>query len=245
MDPAQPAQKDPAGLETLELFSNAPSFNRWLFESIVPYCQGSILEIGSGIGNISRYLLQQPGPVFLSDLRVEYCDTLRGLFGNSSNLGAVFQLDLSLPDFEDKYAQWMHQFDTVVALNVIEHIRADGLAVTNCKKLLKKNGHLIVLVPAYNWLFNSLDLELGHFKRYQKKSLKKLLESQGMEVSRSRYFNAAAIPGWWFSGSVLKKKIVPYHQLRIYNKLVPLFRMIDRLLMQNTGLSVIAVAKPS
>lgn len=196
---------DPAGLETLELFEQAPHFNQWLYEAIAPYCRGSMLEIGSGIGNISRFLLRQKGPVTLSDLRIEYCNRLRVLFTGSPNLSDVVQLDLSLPDFEQAYPSLLHQFDTIVALNVIEHIENDGLAVANCRKLLRKNGQLVALVPAYAGLYNSLDKELGHFRRYSGKRLKNLLEEQGLDVVHTRYFNLAGIGGWWFSGSLLKK----------------------------------------
>ena len=244
MDLEGQQKQDPAGLETLELFSQTHSFNRWLFDSIASYCRGSILEIGSGIGNISKYLLQMQGPVTLTDLRAEYCNKLTSLFSGRPSLEAVCQLDISSPVFEQAYPSLLHRFDTVVALNVIEHIRNDALAVNNCKNLLRKNGLLIVLVPAYQWLFNTLDVELGHFKRYRAESLKQLLQAQGMEVVHTRYFNSAAMPGWWLAGSVMKKKIVPYGQLKLYNRMVPAFRMLDRLLMHQTGLSVIAVAKP-
>jgi SAM-dependent methyltransferase len=196
---------DPAGLETLELFEQAPHFNQWLYNEIAPYCRGSILEIGSGIGNISRFFLQQKGQVTLSDLRIEYCNKLRVLFTGRPNLSAVVQLDLSLPDFEQAYPSLLQQFDTVVALNVIEHIENDGLAVSNCRKLLRKNGQLVVLVPAYAGLYNSLDKELGHFRRYSGKRLKNLVEAQGLSVVHTQYFNLAGVGGWWFSGSLLKK----------------------------------------
>jgi SAM-dependent methyltransferase len=200
---------DPAGLETLELFEQAPRFNRWLYDTIAPYCGGHLLEIGSGIGNISRLLLQQKGPVTLSDLRMEYCNRLRILFADRPNLSAVVQLDLSLPGFEQVYSDLLHRFDTVIALNVIEHIENDGLAINNCRKLLRQNGQLIVLVPAYMGLYNSLDRELGHFRRYSGNTLKKLLEAQGLSVTHTQYFNFAGIGGWWFSGSLLKKNSSP------------------------------------
>ncbi|MBS1596899.1 MAG: class I SAM-dependent methyltransferase [Bacteroidetes bacterium] len=234
-------EKDHSGLETLELFANAPHFNKWLFESISSYCQGNILEIGSGIGNISKLLLQQNLPVTLSDLRKEYCDHLRAHFEKSSNLQNVLQIDLSLTDFENVYRQSLYQFDTVIALNVIEHIEDDKLVISNCKKLLKPNGRIIILVPAYMSLYNSFDKELGHFRRYNKKSLAELFQSQRLKIARMQYFNCAGIFGWWFTGSVMKKTIIPKNQLAIYEKFVPLFRVMDSILMKRIGLSVIAV----
>jgi 2-polyprenyl-3-methyl-5-hydroxy-6-metoxy-1,4-benzoquinol methylase len=236
-------QSDPAGLETLEEFADAPTFNKWLFDNLAPYCKGRILEIGSGIGNISRFLLEQPGPVTLTDLRPEYCSRLREKYADCRNLSAVRRLDVSVTDFEATYPGLVDCFDTVLASNVVEHIGNDTQAVTNCRKMLTREGHLVILVPAYQWLYNGLDEALGHFRRYNAKSLKALLQSQGMEIIASRYFNFVAMAGWWFSGSVLKRRVVPSGQLKIYNRLVPVFKLVDRITFHSSGLSVIAVAK--
>lgn len=233
--------KDPIGLETLKLFTKAERFNRWMFESISSYCIGSILEIGSGIGNISKLLLEKDGPLTLSDLRPEYCVFLKQRF-RANQLNGIFQLDLSVTDFEENYPQLLGQFDTIVALNVIEHIEDDGIAVKNCKRLLKQGGRLIVLVPAFQVLNNSLDTELGHFRRYTKKSLTALLQKEDMNVTHTKYFNGTGIFGWWWAGAVLKSKIISTRQLKIYNKLVPVFRLIDKFAGNIAGLSVIAVA---
>jgi SAM-dependent methyltransferase len=234
---------DPAGLATLELFSHAPLFNRWLFETIRPFCKGSLLEIGSGIGNISVSLLNLGIPVTLSDLRDEYCDVLRSRFRGMPDLEGIGRIDLAVENFEEQYPEFLNRFDSIVALNVVEHIRKDSLAIGNCKKMLKPGGQLIVLVPAYRFLFNNFDRELGHFKRYNKKSLRKLLESGGLVPGHTQYFNFAGIAGWWLTGSVLKKKSIPGVQLNIYNRLVPILRLADTLTNHRVGLSVIAIAK--
>lgn len=236
-------EKDHSGLETLELFANAPHFNKWLFENISSFCQGNILEIGSGIGNISKLLLQLNLPVTLSDLRNEYCEELRSRFSQDKNLQNVLQIDLSLVDFESVYEQSLHSFDTVIALNVVEHIEDDKLVICNCKKLLKPSGNIIILVPAFMKLYNGFDTELGHFRRYNKKKLGALFTGQGLKILHMQYFNFAGIFGWWFTGSVMKKKIIPRNQLALYEILVPLFRLMDNLLLKRIGLSVIAVGR--
>ncbi|HWK04082.1 MAG TPA: class I SAM-dependent methyltransferase [Puia sp.] len=239
----QTSADDPTGHDTLERFALVPAFNRWLFESMAPYCKGSLLEIGSGIGNISELLLECPLLVSLSDLREQYTSILQQRFGSHPRLDGIYQLNLSLPDFEDRYPHLAGRFDTILASNVIEHIENDRLAISNCRHMLKPHGRLIILVPAYGWLFNSLDTELGHIRRYNKKRLAGLLKADGMKVIYSRYFNSAAIPGWWFTGSLLKNKIIPKAQLSLYNKLVPFFRQMDKLMGYTTGLSVIAVGE--
>jgi SAM-dependent methyltransferase len=236
-----PAQSDPSGFETLEAFSTAAAINRWVYEKTSRYAQGQVLEIGSGIGNISALLLRDRSNVSLSDLRPEYCRLLEKRFGQDPHLQGVYELDLSLKDFKTKNAGLLEKFDTVVALNVIEHIADDSLAIRNAKALLRVNGRLVILVPAGQWLFNSLDRELGHYKRYTKAGLNGLLESAGLVVRDSRYFNAAAILGWWFSGNILREKIISPSKLNLFNQLVPFFRIIDWFVTPFTGVSVISV----
>jgi 2-polyprenyl-3-methyl-5-hydroxy-6-metoxy-1,4-benzoquinol methylase len=232
---------DPSGFETLDAISRADTFNRWQFDALNRSAQGQILEIGSGTGNISALLLENHSHVSLSDLRPEYCHLLQSKFSNNPHFKGVYELDLSINDFDLKYAELLEKFDTVIASNVIEHISPDTLAVRNAKALLRNGGRLIVLVPAGQWLYNSLDKELGHYKRYSKKKLKALLESAGLIVMNTRYFNAAAILGWWISGKVLKEKTVSASKMNLFNRLTPFFKITDWFIAPLVGISVISV----
>jgi len=234
---------DPAGQETLEIFAETDHFNRWMFENLSPYCRDNILETGSGIGNISALLLERFNFVCLSDLRSAYCQLLRERFSENNKLKNVFVLDLGEQQIEKKYPEYMGAFDTVLSSNVVEHVADEYMAFQNCRKLLKAGGRLVILVPAYNWLFNSFDSELGHYRRYTRKSLKKLFTQHGFEVVHAQYFNAVGILGWWFSGSVMRKKILPKNQLTLYNKLIPFIRLMDKLLLNQAGLSVIVAGE--
>ncbi len=236
-------QSDPSGFETLEAFSQAGAFNRWLYQKIVKYVQGKTLEIGSGIGNISAFLLKDLDDVSLSDLRPEYCRLLQNKFSYDSHLKGVYEMDLSLEDFNSKYPELIEKFDTVIALNVIEHITDDLLAIRNAKALLKKNGKLVILVPAGQWLYNSIDRELGHIKRYSKSGLNELMESAGLFVADCRYFNAAAILGWWVSGNILREKTISSAKLNIYNRMIPFFKIMDWFISPFMGISVISVGR--
>jgi 2-polyprenyl-3-methyl-5-hydroxy-6-metoxy-1,4-benzoquinol methylase len=234
------AYSDPVGFETLEIFSGAPAVNHWVYEKIGGYIQGQIIEIGSGIGNISGFLLTDHAGVSLSDLRAEYCHILEQKFGSHPHLRNIYTLDLSNPDFRIRHADLLEKFDTVIVLNVIEHIQDDLSAIMNAKALLRDKGKMVILVPAFPGLFNSLDRQLGHYRRYTRAVLKQLMESAGLQFTGCRYFDAAAIAGWWFSGSLLKDKIISPSKLRFYNQLVPLFRILDRLVSPFAGISLIS-----
>jgi SAM-dependent methyltransferase len=234
---------DIEGEDTLNVISAADNFNEWMFKTIRPYCSGKILEVGSGVGNISNYFLNNDYEIFLTDIRDNYCDILTSKFNNKSNLLGVQNIDLVANDFENKYPQHIGQFDTVFALNVVEHIENDQLAIANCKKLLKSGGTLIILVPAYQALYNQFDKELFHYKRYVRKEVIQLFSENKIEVKKSFYFNALGIAGWFVSGKLAKNRTIPSSQMGFYNKIVFIAKMIDFVLFKKIGLSTIVVGK--
>ena len=234
---------DQEGLETLTVIEKADKFNKWMYDTIKPFCKGNILEIGSGTGNISQFFLKANQSITLSDIRKNYCDILSNKFSGFRSLKDVITLNLTDPDFDKNFSQYFNTFDSIFALNVVEHIEEDALALKNCHKLLKPNGHLIILVPAFQFLYNRFDKELEHFRRYSKKSLNKIFLDTGFQIQSSKYFNLAGILGWYISGSVLKKKTIPGGQMALYNALVPLFKIVDKVISNAAGLSVVTVGR--
>lgn len=234
---------DPEGFETLKVISDAVSFNKWTFDTIRPYCSGKILEIGSGIGNISDRFINDGLDITLSDIRNNYIGFLKQKYPGLESAGKILQMDLVDPDFDSKFSHLMGTFDTVFALNVVEHIGDDHKAVSNCRKLLKAGGNIVLLMPAYMWLYNNFDKELFHFRRYNRKSMLSLLEKCEFTETRSFYFNAGGIPGWYISGKLFRNKTIPTGQMNLFDKLVPVFKLLDRILMRKAGLSVIGTGR--
>ncbi len=235
-------ENDEEGLNTLKAIAETHQFNKWMYQAIKPYLKGEILEIGSGIGNITQYVMDDKFSITASDIRENYCSILQERFQDNPYLIEVRNIDIVHSDFDFEYQDMFEKFDCIFALNAIEHIENDNLAVLNCKKLLKANGRIIVLVPAFQRLYNSFDKELHHFRRYTKLTLGRLLIHSGFNILKTEYFNIAGIFGWWFSGTLLKNKVLPPGHLFLFNRLVPLFKIADKLTVKKMGLSVIAVA---
>ncbi len=230
---------DIEGMATLESIANATRFNEWMYNETSARLTGRILEIGSGIGNISEYYLRDKRSIVLSDIRDVYCQYLENRYGQESSCEGVAKIDLVHPDFDSEYREYFDSFDGIFALNVVEHIKEDGQAIANARKLLKKNGRLVILVPAYQALYNNFDRALEHYRRYTEGGLKLLFEKNNLHIIHSQYFNLAAIGGWWFSGNVLKNDIIPNGQMKIYDKLVPVFKVLDKIVFNRVGISVI------
>lgn len=234
---------DQVGYETLDSIAQAGRFNRWMFQTVAANTRGEVLEIGSGIGNISAYFVKNNRPVSVSDMRPEYCEFLKKKFSGVNNFRDVHQIDIVDPGFDTKHENLMGKFDSVIALNIVEHVDDDDYAIRNCLKLLKQGGQLVVLVPAFMWLYNRFDRELGHYRRYTRKSLEELFRQNGTVIQSSRYFNFAGVLGWWFSGNILKKKVIPSGQMKLYDALVWAFKTADFFTKRFIGLSVIVTGK--
>lgn len=234
---------DEEGLDTLDVVAEAENFNRWMYDQIKGHCQGRILEIGSGIGNISRFFLEDKKELVVSDLRKNYREALQQELSSYATLGGVLDLDIVDPAFDQKFAQLLGTFDTVFALNVVEHIEDDTLAIKNCMKLLKKGGKLIILVPAYQALYNQFDKELYHYRRYTKTTLNQLFKANGLPLIESKYFNALGILGWYVSGKLQKNKTIPKGQMKLYNLIIPISKVLDAITFKQLGLSVISVGQ--
>lgn len=233
---------DIAGAETLEVLSKANYFNKWMYDQIKDSLFGDILEIGSGIGNISQFAVKDHNNITLSDYNSKYCLILKQKFLNLLEVKSVLQIDLLDPDFETKYDSLKEKFNSIYLLNVIEHIENDNKAVMNINYLLKKKGHIIMLAPAYKWLYSRFDKELGHYRRYTSASLKSLVRNNGFTPISCKYFNAAGIAGWLVFGKILNRKLIGAKQITAFDKLMPLIKLFDKILLNKIGLSVIVKA---
>ncbi|MES1224403.1 MAG: class I SAM-dependent methyltransferase, partial [Bacteroidota bacterium] len=116
-------------------------------------------------------------------------------------------------------------------------------AVSNCKYMLKTGGQLILLAPAYNFLYCNLDKNLGHYRRYTVHSLAELLRKNQMLVIEKKYFNLAGIAGWFIWGKLFNSRQLQSGSMHTFNRAVPLIRLADRLVFRKMGLSAIAAGK--
>jgi len=228
---------DPVGQETLERLSEIDVYSKWQVERLKPFLGKRVLEIGSGIGNISSHLLDAERLV-LTDVNPNYLSTLNKRFQQKDNVRiGPFDLTTGEPSYKEE------KLDSIVSLNVLEHIEDDVFALKKLHDMLEPKGKLVLLVPAHMWLYGSLDKELGHFRRYTKKELSDKLTLTDFEVEKIFFFNRFAILGWWWNAVIRKKKILPEGQLSIFGKLVPLLSKLDSLIPFPLGISVIAVAQ--
>lgn len=207
-----------------------------MFDRIRPWIGDRVLEIGSGIGTLSAFLLDRVHLV-LTDTRVEYLERLRARFAGRANVSVE---RLYLPN--EHGAIEGDRFDTIICLNVLEHVDDDLGSLAAVRKLLEPGGRLVLLVPALPALYGTIDRALGHHRRYTPADIRSKLERTGLRVAHIEYFNLAGVPGWWLAGRVLRRSMIPAGSLKLYDTLVPLFKL-ERLLPWRVGQSLIAIGE--
>jgi SAM-dependent methyltransferase len=181
-----------------------------------------VLEIGSGIGNLTRALIPGRARYAATDFNPEHLARLAPRF-HRPNL-EVHRLDLtSSADF----APFAGAMDTVICLNVLEHIEDDRLGLSNIFSALDHGGRAIILVPEGQSVFGTIDVALGHFRRYSEAELKSKMEAAGFAVEQVVRFNRVSRFPWYVSGRILKRTSLGWNQMRIYDRLVWLWRRID------------------
>jgi SAM-dependent methyltransferase len=210
------------GAVTLRRMARLAPYNAWLDARFRSFLGNRVLEVGSGVGNQTQYFLDKDR-VIASDIEPHYVRELNGKFDRRSNIRVAsyrFPLD---PVSREELRQ--ERIDTVVCLNVLEHIEADAATLEDFASVLEPGGRLVLLVPAMPALYGSLDIHLNHFRRYDRAPLRELVTHAGFDVQTLRYLNRPGVFGWWLNSRVLKRRVLPRGQLAAFRWLQPLLRL--------------------
>jgi glycosyltransferase involved in cell wall biosynthesis len=213
--------EDESGGEILERLNRAPRFTQWMADVILPYVGDRVLEVGAGRGNMSVHLMPR-SLYWATDVNAHYLDYLTTLRATRPYMRVGYTNAMEAESFPSGQS-----FDTIVCLNVIEHIEDDLGALRNLRNALADGGRAIILVPCGPQLYGSLDEVLGHFRRYTEEQLASVAEQAGFHIERVLKFNRPGVAGWWLNACVLRRKTFGLGQIRMLNLLTPLFRRID------------------
>lgn len=223
----------------LEVLEDMENYYAWIMETFAPYVSGRAIEYGAGTGNFSQQFVALADNVTLVEPSRSLSGALRARFSDTPKVSVI---DESL---ETHIAKTMSgSFDTVLMVNVLEHIEDDRAALANLFRILRPGGHLLVFVPALQGLMSELDIIHGHFRRYHKPDLKKKIGDAGGEVQHCRYFDLAGMMPWLILNKLMgstafNPKLVRFHDRAI----VPLSRTIERLVPVPVGKNLILVSR--
>jgi glycosyltransferase involved in cell wall biosynthesis len=229
--------REDAGYTTLRRVEVLHRYNGFLWDLMQPFIGRRVLEVGAGTGLLTRFLAKRER-VLATELDPEYVDLLRRTFADKPNV-EVRPLDLARLAADGIPPR---SFDTVVCSNVLEHIEDDGKALAAMRDVLEPGGRVVLIVPALQSLYGSIDRAIHHYRRYSRTELTDKLERAGLAVEHVSYFNMLGVPGWFLNARVLKRSSVPGVQARINDWLVPWLRL-ERRFGPPVGMSLLAVAR--
>jgi glycosyltransferase involved in cell wall biosynthesis len=233
------APTDDIGARTLRRMARMGGYNEWLHNRFDAFLGRRVLEVGAGVGNQTRYLVERDR-IVASDIEPHYTRELDARFGRYPNVRvASFRFPLAEADREDLRHE---QLDSIVCLNVLEHIEDDAGALRDFAAVTEPGGRLVLLVPAMPSLYGTLDINLNHFRRYDREPLRRLLEEAGFDVETLRYVNRPGVLGWWLNSRVLKRRVLPRMQLAAFRWILPLLRLEERH-APGFGMSLLALAR--
>ncbi len=212
----------------------ARNYNAWIMEKVHPWLGRNILEVGAGTGNFTGHLKMRASRLYAVDIEPIGCTILKHAH----------------PDVDVRVAnasspKQMRQFmgldiDTIVCLNVLEHIMDDIGTLKIFSEILTPGGKTVMLVPALPKLYGPIDEMLMHKRRYTLTELIEKMKYAGFRIEDAHYMNAPAVFGWYLN-KLFKKKKQSLTQVRLYDLFVPIFKEIEDLIKPKIGLSVFAV----
>lgn len=222
-----------SGAKTLESMSQAVWYNQWTLKKFAAYLKEDILEVGCGTGNFTKKLIDF-GRVTAVDIDRKHIkqttDLLRG------------KAKVEWGDIE-KGTLGQKEFDSIVCLNVLEHINDDVKALMNIYNVLKINGYLILLVPAHQSLFGEIDKSIGHFRRYDKTMLIDILKKVGFKIEKARELNMLGAIGWFITAKIFSEKLIDEKKIKIFNFIAPFVLPLEDLIEPPIGTSILVIAK--
>ncbi|MFZ5799803.1 MAG: class I SAM-dependent methyltransferase [Candidatus Omnitrophota bacterium] len=213
--------------------------NQWVFKLMLPYLGKNILEVGSGIGNLTELLIPLGRRLILTDVDTEYVDYLRKRFAGNPGV-RIIPHDIQRPFPAGSLSS---DIDTVVCVNVLEHIKDDHRALENISNLLQNGGTLFLMVPALELLYGSLDKMLGHFRRYEKNDLLDKLRSRGFTVDKIYFHNFFSAFGWLLNSRILKRRFISHFQISALDCVIPVLAALEGTAKLPLGISLVAVCR--
>ena len=218
----------------LDRLQTAGAYNRWIFSQVEPHLGPEVLEVGCGAGSFT-VLLAAPGrAVHAVDIDAERVAAARQA---TSGLNQV-----EVEEADIAATGWRERFDTVVMLDVLEHIGDDSAILCRLHDALVPGGTLVLKVPAMPALYGAADRAVGHHRRYTRRGLDRTMREAGFEHAALWRFNAFGTVGWWLNSRVLGRAGPPTGQIRAFDTMVPLLRRLDVLARLGVGLSLFAAA---
>ena len=227
----------------LELFLGAKNWKNYFASLLRPHVTGAVLEVGAGIGGTTRVLLDKASVISWHCLEPDndMATKLRQKISNGDLPETCKVREGTLEGLKNEQGEAI--YDAIVYIDVLEHIEHDEAELTQAASLLKLGGRLVVLSPAFGWLYSAFDKAIGHYRRYDRKSIA-AIAPPGVEPVKTQYLDSVGLMASLGNRLVLKSDMPSEKQILFWDRyFVPLSRIMDPLFGRWFGRSIIAIWK--
>ena len=227
----------------LEAMSFAVKYHRWLLDEFRPFIGKHIVEVGAGKGSFSEMLLDlKPDRLTVIEPSEMFSDLTNNLSANTNGSEVLFFNNI----FENAVSDIVSKErpDTIIYVNVLEHIEDDQRELTLIRDCLAERGRCLIFVPAMPLLLSEFDRDIGHFRRYRKRELEQKVRGAGFNILMSKYFDAAGIMPWFIKYRLLRSRTMGGSAVSMYDNLcVPVARRLEGLITPPIGKNIILAAE--
>ena len=223
----------------LEALTALRRYREWIMAYFSPFLAGNTLEVGAGIGNMSKHLSPFVSTLDLVEPSSNLVGTLKTRFSHSDKISVTHET------FEGFVStKSAKSYDCIVMVNVLEHIEDDRAALKECYRILRPGGHLLILVPALQFLFSKLDEVVGHCRRYERPDLEYKIQECDFHLVELRFFDLVGVLPWWLLNTVGGATGFNPQLVSLYDALaVPVTRLIESAFTPPIGKNLIAVLR--
>ena len=228
----------------LEAMSFAINYHQWVLQIFSPFIGTRIVEVGAGTGSFSEMILQKN---IQSMSLVEPSKEMYKMLGERvGRLQTGVQIETYNSVFVNvaDHIKSSQQPDSIVYVNVLEHIADDVTELRTVHRTLSTTGRVFIFVPALRWLLGSFDEQIGHFRRYTKDELEDKCRRAGFKILESKYLDLAGIIPWWIKYRLLRSNTMEANLIAVYDKyFIPVAKVIESRIKLPIGKNIVLIAE--
>ena len=214
----------------LEKVSMMQNYVKWLYDEIKPYLGSNILEVGAGMGAITKLIEKDKNRSIIPIDKKEYQINLSST--------KIKKMDIT----SDISMLANQKFDTIICVNVLEHIEKDILAIRNMHQLLEEKGKIVIIVPAIKFIYGKIDRADKHWRRYSKQEILRKIRQSQFEITGFKYINFFGIFGWIFQNYILNSQKHRNADLKRFDWACRILPKIESIIKLPIGLNMLIVA---
>lgn len=224
----------------LDALAEARNYYAWVMRQFEPHLGATVIEAGAGLGTFSEFLLAAPC--------VQKLYAIEPASNTFPILRERFRVDARFEPMSGYLSDYYRDLaaDSVVAVNVLEHILDDHAFLVEAREAVVPGGSLLIFVPALPAIFGTLDVAFEHHRRYTKSTLTSVIEGAGWNPLRVSYMNMPGIAAWFVAGRVFRKQAISSRDARTYDRfVVPFLARVESLIGPPIGSNLVAIATRS